>query len=44
MNFLLSGIIRKDKLKRKVRNRVEMPIETQRTSNKFLTISSLFIF
>ena len=44
MNFLLSGIIRKNKLRRKVRNRVGMPIEIQRPSNKFLTLSSLFYF
>lgn len=44
INFLLSGIIRKDKLRRKVRNRVGTPIEIQRPNNKFLTLSSLFYF
>ena len=42
MNFLLSGIILKDKMRRKVRNRLGTPIEIQRPSNKFLTLFSFF--
>ena len=44
MNLLLSGITRKGNLRRKVRNRVGTPIEIQRLSNKFLTLSFLFYF